>query len=450
MRSMAKDGRLGKPSREDLPGLLRRIVPAEVWRSFYEVCAQRGDRRTRWSPKYLVLAWLVMGWTARGGLSERFADAWRTLAALFPQRRRPGRTYAGLNQASRGVKATVAQQFLASLRPRLLRGLKPLWSWQGWIVFAVDGSRVEAPRTRANERGLGRAGRDKSGPQFWLTTLIHLPSRVIWDWRQDVGTASERGHLREMLPSLPKGALLLADAGFVGFGLMSEMVRGGVDFVIRCGANVTLLIDADEPLDLRHASAAQVMLCPSQRGGQPPLKLRLITLRRGQQCIHLLTSVRQETRLPRRLAAQMYAARWDVEVNYRSLKQTLERRRLRARTPAIGAWELAGNVLALTLLLVQAAWLQGVRADRASIARLLRAIRAALERLWYGRSTRGLGRQLREAVCDAYERRRSKRARDWPHKKREQPPGTPKLRHMTPREIALFSRMHATQNPKVA
>jgi Transposase DDE domain len=443
MRSMAKEGRLGKSLAADLPGLLRRIVPAEVWRSFYGMCAKRGDRRTRWSPKHIVLAWLVMGWIARGGLGERFEGAWRTLTALFPQRRRAGRTYAGLNLCSRGVNPTAAQHFLASLRPRLQRGLRPLWHWRGWIVFAVDGSRVDVPRTRANERGLGRAGRDKSAPQFWLTTLIQLPSRVIWDWRQDVGTASERTHLREMLDSFPAGALLLADAGFVGFGLMSEMVRRGVDFVIRCGANATLLIEAAEPVDLRHASAAPVMLWPSGWRGEPPLALRLITLRRGKQCIHLLTSVREECRLPRRAAGEMYSARWGVEVNYRSLKQTLERRKLRARSPAIGAWELAGNVLALALLLVMAAWLQGVRAARASMARLLRAIRAALERFWYGRSTHGLGRRLRQAVCDEYKRRRSKRARDWPHKKHEKPAGAPNLRSMTERELAAIARVNA-------
>jgi hypothetical protein len=441
MWSMARDGLLGKPSCADLPGLLRRMMSAEVWRSFYGTCARREDRRTRWTPKYVVLAWLVMGWAAAGGLRERFDAAQRTLVRLYPQRRRSGRTYAGLSQAIEHIEPALAQQFLASLRPRMVQGLRPLWDWQGWVVFAADGSRVEAPRTRANEAELGCAGREKSGPQFWLTTLIHLPSRAIWDWRQGAGTASERTHLREMLDGLPAQALLLADAGFVGFDLLSTLAERGVDFVIRCGGNVTLRFDEAEPVDLRRASAARVMLWPAGQRARPPLPLRLITLRRGLSCIYLLTSVLEETRLPRRLAGQMYAARWGVELNYRGLKQTLERRRLRARTPRRGAWELAGNVLALALLLALAGWRQGVAAARASLAALLRAIRTALERLWYGRSTRWLGRRVCQALCDDYRRRRSKHARDWPHKKREQPAGAPKLRRMTPREIALFEKL---------
>jgi hypothetical protein len=450
MRSMAREGRLGKSSVADLPGLLRRIVSADVWRSFLGACGSRGDPRTRWSPKLLVLAWLIIGWEARPSLGERFEAAWKTLAALFPQRRRPGKTYAGLNQSSLGVRPSLARHFLARLRSRLQRGLRPLWDWQGWIVFAVDGSRIDVPRTRANERKLGRAGRKKTGPQFWLTTLIHLPSRVIWDWRQGTGTASERGHLREMLDSLPTGALVLADAGYVGFDLMSAMVRRGVDFVIRCGANVTLLIDRAEPLDLRRASTAQVALWPTGKRRKRPLMLRLITLQRGQQRIHLLTSVCEDCRLPRRLAARMYAARWGTELNFRALKQTLERRKLRARSPEIGAWELAGNVLALALLLAMAAWLQGVRVARAGIAELLRVIRTALERLRYGHSTRGVARAIRTAVCDDYERRRSKRARDWPHKKNEKPAGTPNLRRMTKRETAVITSFNVLRAARLA
>ena len=43
-----------------------------------------------------------------------------------------------------------------------------------WAVFGVDGSRVECPRTKANEAAFGSAGRRKTGPQQFLTTLFML------------------------------------------------------------------------------------------------------------------------------------------------------------------------------------------------------------------------------------------------------------------------------------
>lgn len=437
MSSMAKDGRFGKRSAEGLPGLLRQVAPPVVWRAFHHVSDGCGPR-ARWSLKQLVLVWLIMGWIQAASLRERFERARRTLIALQPRRRRVGRTYAGLNQYSRRRLPRAAQQFLAVLRPRVQARLRPVWELHGWVVFAVDGTRIEVPRTRANARRLGCAGKDKTGPQFWLTTLVHLPSRVIWDWRIGPGTASERAHLRKLVDSLPPGALLVADAGFIGFDLLSTLTRRAVSFLVRCGANASLLIDGAQAVDRLQAGDRRVVLWPAGQRRRPPLNLRLITLKGRGQRLHLLTNVLASTQLPRRVAGELYRARWAIEVNYRSLKQTLERRRLQARTPGVGAWELAGNVLALTLLLILAAWVHAAQTGHGSPAQLLNVIRCALERLWTGRSTHGLRHTLRAAVYDDYRRRRPKHARDWPHKKHDPPIGAPKLRRMTGRETALF------------
>ncbi len=439
--SMAKEGRLGKARARDWPEVLRQILPASFWRAFLGACPPGGDGRTHWSPKGVLLCWLLMGWLHAPALRERFADAWRTLAALFPRRRRPGRTYAGLLKSSQRVGPAALQQFLTCLRARLRPLLGPLWIWYGWHVFAVDGSRIQAPRTRANQRALGQAGRDGSGPQWWVTTLIHLPSRVLWDWRQGRGTSSERGHLRQMLGGLPAGTLLLADAGFTGLALLRSLQRRGIEFLIRCGANVHLLVDGAAAERFAGPDGSRlVYLWPQRCQRRPPLRLRLIVLKRGGRPMYLLTNVLETTRLPRRLAAELYAARWGIELNYRSLKQTLERRKLQARTPAAGGWELAGNLLALMLLLVQSAWLRGAQAPRASVAQLWRAIREALQCLWWGAGAPWFRHAVQQASRDNYVRRRSKHARDWRAKKREQPPGAPILRRLSHVEKTQISR----------
>lgn len=153
----------------------------------------------------------------------------------------------------------------------------------------------------------------------------------------------------------------------------------------------------------------------------------------------------ESTRLSRRTAGELYAARWGVELDYRALKQTLGRRRLQSRTPATGALELAANLLGLGLLQAQAAWLLRGRVVRASVALLLRALREALAVLALrGRSSRFCTR-VQAALRDDYTRRRSKRARDWPHKKKEAPPRAPKLRRLTIREKAEIERWNPPQ-----
>lgn len=73
----------------------------------------------------------------------------------------------------------------------------------GWHLFGVDGSRFECPRTKANKRVLGCAGKEHTTPQLYQTTLWHLDSEWPWDFRVGTGTDSEQRQLDEMLDRLP-------------------------------------------------------------------------------------------------------------------------------------------------------------------------------------------------------------------------------------------------------
>ena len=138
------------------------------------------------------------------------------------------------------------------------------------------------------------------------------------------------------------------------------------------------------------------------------------------------------------------------EVEYRELKQTLGHRKVPARTPEPGAMELAADILAMALLLLYAALVMGGKVMQLSLAQALRAIRWAIEALRHGESCTQLLRRLRQAVADEYERRSSKRARDWPHKKNERPPQPPKLRRLSRTENARIERIFMNPTSQVA
>jgi hypothetical protein len=394
------------------------------------------DPRLRWRPKYLVLAWVVMGWSLQGPLTERCREAYELLAALFPRRRRSGTSYPGLTNATERIGLELFHHFWNCLRVTFPQRTGPLWRWYGWVVMAVDGSRIDAPRTRGNEQGLGRCGRDKTHPQWWITWLIHLPTNLIWDWRQGPGDSSERSHMDAMTATLPPDTLLVADIGFGGFDFLGRLRKAGVDFVVRCGGNTTLRVEGSVSRLVRKGGQTFVYLWPVDRRGQRPLRLRLIVIKKGKAAVYLLTNVQESTRLSRAMAGELYRLRWDIEVEYRGLKQTLNRRKVLAKTPSPGGMELAGNVLAMGLLMVHAALALAAKVPRASVAGILRVIQRAVARLIHKRRWRGLLGDLRRALKDTYTRRSSKRARDWPHKKKDRPPGTPKMRRLTSREKA--------------
>jgi Transposase DDE domain len=410
----------------------RRTVPDAAWQGVARQgpAARRSD--LRWTLPYLLQAWLIIGWSVQTTLADRMKEAYQWLAHRFPARRRPGHTYNGLLKASLRAGPDLFRTFWRQVRPSAARRLGRARSWHGWTVLAADGSRLDAPRTRANARRLGRAGRDHTGPQWWVTWLVHLPTRMVWDWRQGKGTSSERRHLQEMIADLPPDTLLVADAGYVGFDLMTRLIDARVDFLIRCGSNVRLLLaDAVQSLE-----GTRVYLWPQGRRHRPPLALRLIVLKRRGRRVYLLTDVLDPARLSRRMAGEIYQARWGVEVQFRGLKCTLKHHRVLAKTPEAGAVELAAYVLALALLMLEGAVALGRQVVRLSVAAALRAWREALEALRTGTWAPPVATALRAAVRDAYSRHRPKRSRYWPRKKNDHPPGPPQFQRLTPLQIA--------------
>jgi hypothetical protein len=389
---------------------------------------------------------LLMVYDPSPSLQDRFANARQCAAEMFPRQRRTGKTYQGFSKAMRaalGKRPPADDPLQAYLRDRHRRLAGRRWERYGWIAFACDGSRVEVPRTAKNEKALGCAGRKKTGPQLAVTTLYHMGTGLPWAWRIGPGTDAEREHLRDMLPLLPTGALLVADAGFTGYDLLGAILARGLSFLIRVGSNVRLLTGLGMEVK---AEGNVVWLWPKDKQTQAPLKLRLIRVKNAKGSgpdVYLITNVMDRERLSDATAAILYGMRWGVEVFYRSYKQTLGQRKLRSGAPDQARWELYWGMTALLLLgLMSVEGMLGRGRDplALSVAGALRVVRRAMRTPGHWRGRGDLRTLLGRALKDSYRRRASKTARDWPHKKHDKPPGAPKIRPATPYEVRLASR----------
>jgi hypothetical protein len=391
----------------------------------------------------VAFAAVLMAWGSAGVLCDRFTAAWETVTEMFPGRRRAGRSYQGFVQALSRLGEGLLEAVRVHLRQRLREIAGRHWRREGFVAFAADGSRVDCPRTAANEEALGCGGRKGTGPQFWLTTLWHMGTGLPWSWRIGPSTDAERTHLRGMLGCLPAAALLVADAGFTGYELLGEILRGGRSFLVRVGSNVHLLKELGYA---RVETDGTVYLWPAKvrRQDFPPLVLRLLVLERKGKKIYLLTNLAAE-RLSGRQAGVLYEMRWGVEVFYRSLKATLERRKMLSRAPRQARMELGWTVVGLQLLgLLSVEQIIGSGRDPLSwsAASSLRVVRLAMrDRRPRGRCRGGLAGCLGRAVKDGYRRRGGKAARAWPAKKTESPAGAPKLRKATPTEIRKAQKL---------
>jgi DDE family transposase len=409
----------------------------------YSLFDQGGVKLLRWCERYLAICALMMAWSMADVLADRFDEARRAVVKMFPGRKRPGKTYTGFVDALKKKSDALLARIAEHLRGELRRVAgERHWEHLGFVPIGADGSKVECPKTLNNEETFGCAGKKKSTPQQFVTTLLHLPTGVVWEYMTGPARSSERHHVRQMLPTLPKNTLLIADAGFTGYDLLTMIQASGHSFLIRVGANVRLLLKLGYALEERDGT---VYLWPDElqkkNKQKPPLVLRLITLCDGRnRRMHLLTNVHDESRLSEAAACEFYTMRWGVELYYRALKQTLAHRKLASDAPETARMELRWAMMGLwllSLMAVEQIGRSGKDVRRLSVATALRRVRKAMRAPSTRSGSAGLGRQLASAVKDNYVRKTSKRARAWAHKKKPKPIGDPKARIADESQVQL-------------
>lgn len=406
----------------------------------------RGD--CTWTPLALATAALLWAWSDELTLVDRFQAIRKIVLHLFPQLQPLAGSYQAFMKMLRRWTKPMIVLLQCSLREQQQLALADCWLIMEFALFAVDGSRAELPRTQSNERaysasrkpGKNRKGKQRKGrskksnsPQLWLTTMWHVGCGLPWDWRIGPADSSERAHLLEMLANLPGNALVTADAGFVGYEYVQAILASGRQLLLRVGSNVKVLKKLGYAREFNHT----VYLWPDRQAqrGQPPLVLRLVVAHNGKHPVYLLTSVLSQARLSDAQVIELYARRWGIELFYRHLKQTFQRRKLRSASAENARvemeWSFAG-LWAMALYALVERRTVGIPPQRLSIAQTLRAFRRMLrDYLHPAERGRSLRDRLRTATIDPYQRR-SKDSRDYPRKKRETPPGPPQIVSASP------------------
>jgi hypothetical protein len=435
---------------------LRQFLTPQVWKQ-----AQHGlkepRKNTRWDFHHLILVTLAMTWALGQSTPEKFEMARGIVAICRPKRRRAGQTAQGYQKALCRLPMRPLLALAGALRGRLSSLLGDDLLHAGFIPLGCDGSRLECCRNDELPARLGRAGKAAGSPSLWVTALVHLTTGVPWSWRLGEGNASERDHLRQLLPSLPGLALIITDAGFDGYDLAVALLDSGASFLIRTSSKSHLFVDAlPDPEEFRQG---WVSYWPgrARQARRPPLKLRLIRVlgrRRGKDPkqaidVWLLTNV-DARRMSIAQAGSFYRLRWENEGLFRSYKRTLSKVHLTGRTVRSVHREAYGSLLACLLLLAQGAWaLRGAR-DRTSAVvtpcsprQALLAVRKELRAAMKADRRESYRERLARSARERRKRTSPKQKRVWPQRTPHKPPKPPRLLTMNEQLKALLSRLNA-------
>lgn len=428
---------------------------------------------TNWTPAALV--WLALCWAWQE--TKHVTDAFEMALA---QCQRLGVTSVETYQGFMPALVKWTGPLMEVLRPHLHERMKQiggkLFEIGGFVPLAFDGAREAAPRTESNEqelcapnygkgttakyrkkktKGMRRTKNEKhkpqpQEPQVWSTMIWHMGLRLPWMWRLGPSNASERDHVKEMIDSgdFPENTLFCGDAGFVGFPLWEQILSQGHHFLVRIGANVSLL---SEVSDCTFEENGRVLCWPqaARQSGQAPLRLRTEQVQVGNTKMWMLTSVRDPSKLNRKQIVRFYKLRWGIEIEWRGLKQTLDRAKLKCRNAQRLLVELNWSIMAMAVAELFAlkqqlappecslSQVEDLPADpkKRSLANTMRALRRCLANLQDIPLPRNdLLTRLRFALTDSYIRKSSKRARYRPSNPDKKPLGRPKIRALTPNE----------------
>lgn len=427
---------------------------------------------TKWNPDELAAQALIWSWHEAKNVTDAFDQTAEVCEEL------------GMKNVACNYTAfmNALHSYEDCFRSRLRQQFQELaedvagrfWRNEDWVLLGFDGSRATTPRSVANEKafcapnygkgntakyrkkkskGMRRKQNEKNKPhpqvpQVWITMMWHMALRLPWTWRLGPSNSSERGHVVEMLEQeeFPANTLFCGDAGFVGHPLWSSILsEKGRHFLVRVGANVKLL---SETADVKRCGGGIVLCWPKGQmdSGAKPLRLRLVKIKIGKTKMWMLTSVLDAKKLRKEHIIRYYKMRWGIEVEFRGLKQTIDKHKLRCRNSDRVLVELDWSIRAMAVaeliaLREQISKKPSTDEELAydtkdlSLANTIRALRKCMRNLHkYTGPNDGLLYELSRAMVQKYENRTDKKARYRPKNPDKKPLGEPTVRKMTAEE----------------
>ena len=228
------------------------------------------------------------------------------------------------------ARLRLSSQVLASLfqtmAQPLATALTPGAFWNGLRVMAIDGMTLEVPASTANEDAFGgqrdRSGRRVGFPQIRLLGLVECATHALVDAALGGYSDGEQELAAQLVGSVCKGMLVLADRGFLSVALWRTYHNAGAHLLWRLKGNVATKVVERLPdgTYLAQIRPSKGPWAPGQR--PPPILVRVIEYRLAGsgQLYRLATSLLEPQHAPARELARLYARRWMFETAADELK----------------------------------------------------------------------------------------------------------------------------------
>jgi IS4 transposase len=325
-------------------------------------------------------------------------------------------------QARQRLPLRVLRYLLRALSHHLAGGaLLDDGRWHGHRTFLVDGSSASMPDTPALQEAFGQPGAQKPGcgfPVMHLVALFHATTGFLLNVVAAPLRTHDMARVGQVHPDLKAGDIVVGDRGFCSFAHLALLAARGIFGVFRVHQKQIVDFRPHRRTASKRSRRRQQRGLPSSRWlkrlgrhdqlvayVKPPPKNRpvwltaeafaalpdLIVVRelrytiaergRRTRVITLATTLLDPERYPKADLAELYGQRWQIETNFRHLKQTLRMDVLHCKTAEGVTKELTMYALVynlVRLVMLQAAQSQGVPVSRISFIDAVRWLAEAV------------------------------------------------------------------------
>lgn len=330
----------------------------------------------------LITLWVFLGQVLSADQSCRAAVA-RLIAHRLSQGQSPCSAETGAYcQARKRLPEEFFSTMARETGQTLEAGVDPEWLWKGRHVHVYDGSTVSMPDTAANQHAYPQPDSQKPGlgfPMARIAAVFSLSCGAVLDLgicRYAGKGQSEIGMLRTLWHMFRPGDVVLTDSLMCTYTELAMLQRHGVDSVTRLN---TANRSADFRRGTRLGRGDHVVIWPKPQKPRTidretynslpdSLTIREVRVQVEQPGFRTKTFVVVTTLLDAEETtmsdlAQLYRARWNSELDLRSLKETMQMGILRCKKPELVRKEIWTHLLAYNLIrtiIAQAATRHGI------------------------------------------------------------------------------------------
>jgi hypothetical protein len=193
-------------------------------------------------------------------------------------------------------------------------------TWNGYRIFAVDGSKIQLPAGANLDVIFGTAGRGDSSPTAQASMLFDVINGHIMDARIGPMSVGERKlamehaeHLKNH-PSFSK-ELIIYDRGYASFELIEDLEYKSISYLMRLRSKFNVDIDK---------MGLGIHSYTLTKEGHNPINVQIIKFELSSGEIETLITNLVDPSLNEETFKNLYSLRWGIETQFSVLKAKLE------------------------------------------------------------------------------------------------------------------------------